>query len=78
MQAAAKRGMISKGNVVQACVVYAAIVADVFVTAYTDPLQTTEVLTHMLLLGYVQNGLCSCTAASDQILATSESCVFSC
>ncbi|KAF6237645.1 hypothetical protein COO60DRAFT_1615298, partial [Scenedesmus sp. NREL 46B-D3] len=47
----AARGSITRGNVIQASVVYAAVVADIFVTAYTDPLQTSEVLTHMLLLG---------------------------
>jgi hypothetical protein len=35
---------------VQVCVLYAAILADIFVTAYTDTLHTTEVLTIILLL----------------------------
>ncbi len=51
MQAAAAGSLVSRTNVVQACVVYAAVVADIFVTAYTDPLQTTDILTHLLLLG---------------------------
>jgi hypothetical protein len=50
LQVAPKRS-ITRGNVIQAIVVYAAVVADIFVTAYTDPIQTSEVLTHMLLLG---------------------------
>jgi hypothetical protein len=50
LQAAPKRS-ITRGNVIQASVVYAAIAADIYVTAYTDPIQTSEVLTHMLLLG---------------------------
>jgi hypothetical protein len=48
---AASKHCITRGNVIQASVVYAAVVADIFVTAYTDPIQTSEVLTHMLLLG---------------------------
>lgn len=41
---------ITPGNKAQVVVVYAAILADIFVTAYTDTLRTTEVLAIILLL----------------------------
>jgi len=41
---------ISAGNKAQVCVVYFAILADIFVTAYTDTLRTTDVLAIILLL----------------------------
>jgi hypothetical protein len=41
---------ITVGNKAQLCVVYVAILADIFVTAYTDTLRTTDVLAIILLL----------------------------
>ena len=41
---------ITVGNKVQFFVVYVAILADTFVTAYTDTLHTTDVLAIILLL----------------------------
>lgn len=50
MQATGAPTATTGNNVARVCVVYAAIIADIFVTAYTDPLQTTEVLTNILIL----------------------------
>lgn len=44
---------ITVGNKAQLCVVYVAILADIFVTAYTDTLRTTDELAIILLLRYV-------------------------
>ncbi|KAF8072586.1 RNA methyltransferase [Scenedesmus sp. PABB004] len=44
-------GGVSRAAVAQVAVVYASLVAHILVTAFTDPLQTTEALTHILLLG---------------------------
>jgi hypothetical protein len=48
---------ITVGNKAQVVVVYAAILADIFVTAYTDTLRTTEVLAIILLLRWEQKEL---------------------
>lgn len=45
---------IALGNKVQVYAVYVSILADIFVTAYTDTLHTTEVLAIILLLRYAR------------------------
>ena len=41
---------VSPGTKLQLCALWLAIITDIFVTAYTDTLHTTEVLTIILLL----------------------------
>lgn len=41
---------ITVSTKVQICVVYTAILADIFITAYTDTLRTTDELAIILLL----------------------------
>lgn len=57
MQTVPGNSRITPGNKAQVVVVYAAILADIFVTAYTDTLRTTEVLAIILLLRCAENPL---------------------
>jgi hypothetical protein len=50
LQDAASSSGVSAGRKLQVAGLYAAILADIFVTAYTDTLRSTEELTIILLL----------------------------
>jgi hypothetical protein len=71
MQTAAAAPRITPGNKAQVVTVYAAILADIFVTAYTDTLRTTEVLAIILLLRCANHPCCPaaslCVDSADSL-----------